>query len=150
MPPAWAGIWNVREETRDCAGGPVLGSRSYTDTLCAGEHYYPFAIDYQVCSIHSGFTDTAFHDTCGSMGIWGCPGNSTYEDGGQADWSLSGDVATTTVQITHEVQSGYPGCATYTCQITTGTRTRISDGAAACGAVPTLPQSWRQLKLLYR
>ena len=37
VPPAWAGVWDVSEETTSgCESGSVT-RRSYRDTLCAGE-----------------------------------------------------------------------------------------------------------------
>ena len=158
VPSEWAGIWDVYEETHqetsDCGGSVVISTRSYRDTLCAGQEYQviplgDFIGPFYGCS-GDGFTATALQLSCGGQGIYGCPGNSTFHQTLQADWTLSGDVATTVYTNTVSVQSGYPGCTGSRCTKKTGTRTRVSDGAVACGAVPTLRHTWGKLKILYR
>ncbi len=157
---AWAGVWDVYEQTyqatSDCGGVVVIRTHSFRDTLCTGEEFSVFSTSDWFGSILSpgcsgdGFTATALHLRCDGNGIYPCPGNSTVHQTLEANWTLSGDFATTVVTNTMSVTSGYPGCYGTTCTKTTGTRTRVSDGAAACGAVPTRRQTWGKLKLLYR
>jgi hypothetical protein len=159
--PQWAGVWEVFEETHavtsDCGESVVISSRSYLDTLCTGQDdqviplgdFFGQAPSYG-CS-GDGFTATALQLSCGGQGIYGgCPGNSTFHQTLEVNWTLSGNVATTVYTNTMTIQSGFPGCGGTRCTKKTGTRTRVSDGAAVCGPVPTRPRTWGSLKILYR
>ena len=157
VPLAWAGVWDITEETTSgCESGTVT-TRSYRDTLCAGETIQLFPSPYpaaQGCS-GPGFTDTALqldcgiwfacHQCCGPNGYW------DYIASWSANWSLAGDVATTTV-VFSSTTSQPPECGPSgtTCIRTTGTRTRVWPESSICGAVPVLRQTWGSLKLRYR
>jgi len=156
----WAGVWDVTEQiyqaTSDCGGVQVIGTRSFRDTLCTGTEFPVFSPNDWYGSILTpscsgeGFTAAALHVRCDGNGIYPCPGNSTTHQTLEATWTLSGDVATMVFTNTMSITSGYPGCGGTTCTKRTGTRTRVSDGSAACGAVPTRRHTWGMLKIVYR
>ena len=157
VPPAWAGVWDVYEETTsDCATGSVT-TRSYRDTLCAGEtmpvfSYPPNSAQPTYCS-GPGFTDTGLALDCSNYFDCHscCPfGTWDYQANWVANWSLSGDVATTSVTFTSHIIATAPCASSSSCSKTTGTRTRVWPESSICGAVPVRRQTWGRLKLLYR
>jgi hypothetical protein len=175
VPPAWAGVWDVIEETTtaqldhpppigSCGSGSVT-TRSYRDTLCAGETIQVFPSPYPppIGCLPGGFTDTALqlfcndwygcHTCCVYLGPNGYAeyGYYTYNATWDVNWSLVGDVATTTVTYRSEISKS-PECGGYrgTCVRTTGTRTRVWPESSICGEVPVLRHTWGRLKLRYR
>lgn len=153
----WAGIWQVVEETRDCTTGQLVGTSSFLDTLCTGDAFFLMVGEsltrggyvYPTCS-GPGFTDTSLNLTCSVGGICGCMGTCGVGYTMAAQWTRIGDQVATSLTSSAEY-SAPGGCAPpNSCHRTTGTRTRISSGAAVCGGVPTLPKTWGSLKILYR
>ena len=148
---AWTGIWDVREETRDCTGGSILHASAYRDTVCAGEAYTLLS-GYgrgMTCS-GPGFTDTALNLQCSGGSTCGCMGTCNVYLSEVASWTLDGDVATMVVTESY-TYNGPPGCyPPDACYRTTGTRTRVSRDTSTCFSTPTLRHTWGRLKLLYR
>ena len=165
--PAWAGIWEVNEETTTsipgphaptgggapvCEGGTVT-TRSYLDTLCVGDTLIVFADPPAAhgvpgnCYLYTGLTDTGFQLGCyGGTAYHNTCGTETYiDDWWDADWHLSGDVATTSATFSVYIQDCVP---TRSCTKTTSTRTRISSHCDL--VVPTRQTTWGGLKILYR
>jgi hypothetical protein len=146
---AWAGIWDVYEETRDCAGGPILHTSVYRDTVCAGEAYILLSgYGRGLTCFGPGFTDIGFNLQCSGGSTCGCVGTCNVTLTKVVNWTLNGDVATTVLTESYAYSSLFPSCSPPNeCYRTTGTRTRISPG---CFLTPTLRQTWGRLKLLYR
>ena len=153
VPPAWAGVWDVYEETTsDCAPGTT--TRTYRDTLCAGDtvqvFFPPYPPSRVICS-GSGFTDTGLSLNCVDAfdchlccldGVW------LYVAVWDANWSLSGDVATT--NFTYDAKITASCTSSHSCSKTTGTRTRVWPESAYCGLTPVQGETWGSLKIRYR
>jgi len=152
VPPAWAGVWDIYEETVsgttfECLQGSVT-TRSYRDTLCAGDTIQVFPSPYPApagCYPGTGFTDTTLKVDC--HGWWACHaccnnGGQSFIENWDANWSLAGDVATTTVTYQQELY-GAPPCTTIdSCMKTTGTRTRVWPESNICGAPLSVTGNW--------
>lgn len=153
VPPAWAGVWDVYEETTsECAPGTT--TRTYRDTLCAGDTvqvlFAPFPPDFVDCT-GIGFTDTGLNITC--VNAFDChqcclDGSWLYVAVWISDWSLSGDVATTT--FTYDASITASCTSSHQCSKTTGTRTRVWPESSFCGLTPVQRQSWGSLKIRYQ
>jgi len=160
VPAAWAGIWDVTEQTTTsptsptpppaCGSGSVT-TRSYRDTLCAGDTMrvfsYPPGVSYFSACSGPGFTDTALQLHCEHYAFGPSCAPYAYIDW-DAVWSRSGDVATTSATYTFSSSASYGCVSRYDCTQTTSTRTRVSDRCDF--VVPVRWASWGSLKLLYR
>jgi len=134
FPAAWAGIWQISEETRDCAGGPVTFSRTYLDTICANAPYYGVSVPYgfgESCS-GPGFTETTLNRKCSNAGSCGCLGTRICAQTDSVYWTRDGDVATTDFYTFHDETGCYPQAPSHTCSHTTGTMVRLSHDTPAC------------------
>lgn len=145
----WAGIWDVHDETRDCTTGALVSTHAYLDTLCAGQAYYLTGPSYTQAGVAQpspcngpGFTDTALDLGCTMAD------SDLFQSYTRASWTRDADQTTTTTTLNVSYAAEFAG-HNY-CWKTTGTRTRIASGAATCATVPTRPQSWGALKLIYR
>ncbi len=138
FPAAWAGIWQIYEETRDCAGGPITFSRTHLDTICVNAPYRGVDVLYgfsESCS-GPGFTDTTLNRKCSNTSTCGCLGTRYCTTTDSVYWTRDGDMATTDFYVFYDEYGCYPQAPSHSCSHTTGTMVRLSHDTPGCPSYP--------------
>ena len=149
IPAAWAGVWDIRDTTRNC-GGPVTETDAGLDTLCTGASVFESPDGAPVSFDCTGtITDTVVDVDCTASFEVSPDCLATFTVALDATRTGDSYTAIQTMSITYS--GGGLGCDLIpdTCTTTATTGTRIGPEPAEC-ATPVEATTWGRVKARYR
>ena len=150
IPAAWSGVWDIRDTTRNCGGGPITDTDADLDTLCTGTPVFEDPDGVPVPLDCTGtITDTTVDVECTADFEVSPDCVATYTM--MMDGTRTGDSYTVTQTLSITYSGGGLGCDFIpdTCTTTTTTGTRIGSEPPGC-ATPVEADTWGRVKGTYR
>lgn len=145
LPPAWAGIYNATNESRDCVTNNLLDSQAEVDTLCAGQEIGNTGGGLIPVTCTGTTSDTSINVSCSGSGKFfpGCTVTFNYS----VVASRSGvNITATIIQHTqYTAGCGIPDECTK--NVITGTR--VAAPPTPC-STPVDPETWGRTKARYK
>jgi hypothetical protein len=150
LPADWQGVWVDVDSVYDCSTNALIKVTTQQDTLCAGQDVGvdpdappPPLIAPVPCSGTADATHIQTH--CAASGL--CGEACIYDYASDLDATRSGDTAFWFWVTTFHSNALPPFDF---CTWTRRHGTRVLAGPGACGAVPTQPSTWGNLRARYR